>query len=274
MKKLFLAAETHHLIGALARAGWWLQAGDSILDLGCGKGGLVFRLRELGFKAQGFDIAPFWKERPVEQHGWFYSPMDDLSGITRKSLSTEYVLPYPDASFSVVFSTHVIEHVTDLASFFREAVRVLKPGGIMVNLYPSSSCCVELHTFVPFYPWWPKDWLVKFAALAGIRNEFQTGYSAQITWNLNLNYFKSGVFIRSEHEVDAAALSHFDRMYDLGPSYYADRPRGFALLRLYLTEFRREAPSLRGLAFCQRMSLPVYEKHGSSEYSHKTAPCL
>ena len=40
-----------------------------------------------------------------------------------------FELPFPDASFDVVFATEVIEHVLDPQRWLRELLRVLRPGG-------------------------------------------------------------------------------------------------------------------------------------------------
>lgn len=40
-----------------------------------------------------------------------------------------FELPFPDASFDVVFATEVIEHVLDPQRWLREVMRVVKPGG-------------------------------------------------------------------------------------------------------------------------------------------------
>src|SRR3546814_14320183 len=45
-------------------------------------------------------------------------------------------LPYPAASFDVVLSFQVIEHVLDDDAYLREARRILKPGGTLVVLTP------------------------------------------------------------------------------------------------------------------------------------------
>ena len=41
-------------------------------------------------------------------------------------------LPFPDGTFDMVFSKDALVHVADKTFFFREALRVLKPGGIVV----------------------------------------------------------------------------------------------------------------------------------------------
>ena len=40
-------------------------------------------------------------------------------------------LPFPDDSIDAIYSHHVIEHLPDLPTHFRELHRVLKPGGVI-----------------------------------------------------------------------------------------------------------------------------------------------
>jgi len=45
-------------------------------------------------------------------------------------------IPYDDASFDVVYCSHVLEHVADDRRALRELYRILRPGGWMVVLVP------------------------------------------------------------------------------------------------------------------------------------------
>lgn len=46
-------------------------------------------------------------------------------------------IPYDDGTFDVIFSSNVLEHVLDPSTWFRQAYRVLKPGGILLAKTPS-----------------------------------------------------------------------------------------------------------------------------------------
>jgi len=252
MKHLYCPAVSHCLVGALARAGVWLHPSDRILDIGCGSGGLVARLRELGFDAFGVDVEATWAQRPVWQHAWF----------TRLSGDNNHALPFDAAHFDVVLTTQVLEHVRDLDSFFAEAARVLRPGGVMANMYPSSSCFIEAHTYIPFYPWFASQTLIRWAAKCGIRNEFQTGLSDEDTIGANSRYFRDSAFMYSQRFVNQKALRHFASVQDLAPAYYADRPRGLRLLWAYIQAAAKDKIPLRGLAYFQRMAMPLFRKAG------------
>jgi ubiquinone/menaquinone biosynthesis C-methylase UbiE len=54
------------------------------------------------------------------------------------SVGTAEKLDFPDESIDLVFSVDVIHHVRDRASFFREALRVLRTGGRLCTVTESS----------------------------------------------------------------------------------------------------------------------------------------
>jgi SAM-dependent methyltransferase len=53
-------------------------------------------------------------------------------------------LPFSDCSVDGIRASHVVEHVTDPLSFFREAWRVLRPGGSLYVITPHFSCPVSV----------------------------------------------------------------------------------------------------------------------------------
>lgn len=100
--------------------------------------------------------------------------------IARILNATGEALPFPDASFDVVYSTNVLEHTHDPAQVLREAVRVLKPGGTLQIVCPNYFSYFDGHyaAFHPpilsnaFFRWWIRWVWRRDPAFAGtIRTE-------------------------------------------------------------------------------------------------------
>lgn len=88
-----------------------------VLDVGCGRGYLLKRLRKAGWSCAGIDIPS--SPIPESEVG-----MDCRSGDASS-------LPWPDRSFDLVVINHVLEHVADPWLACREAARVLRDEGIL-----------------------------------------------------------------------------------------------------------------------------------------------
>lgn len=106
--------------------------GARILDVGCGLGLYVKRLRQFSDDVYGVDIDPA-KVREASL---------SLPNICQAPAEC---LPYPDESFDVILSHEVLEHVHDDRAAVREAYRVLKPGGRMVVFVPNRLYPFETH---------------------------------------------------------------------------------------------------------------------------------
>lgn len=77
-------------------------------------------------------------------------------------------LPFPDQSFDVVLTNHVIEHVGDAAaqlSHLQELRRVLKPDGVGYLAVPNRWMLVEPHYKLAFLSWWPRGWRTPYLHL-------------------------------------------------------------------------------------------------------------
>jgi SAM-dependent methyltransferase len=95
----------------------WLaaQAGESILDLGCGDGQLTARIASIGANVIGVDASPQMAAAARAR------------GIIVDEAQAES-LPYPDRTFDAVFSNAALHWVQGQDAMMAEVHRVLKPG--------------------------------------------------------------------------------------------------------------------------------------------------
>ena len=68
---------------------------------------------------------------------------------------TDERIPFVSASFSAVFSAHIVEHTTDPRLYIQECLRCLKPGGVLYLEFPSRFNLIELHTRTFSFEWMP-----------------------------------------------------------------------------------------------------------------------
>ena len=103
-----------------------IQAGQSVLDLGCGTGTLTLMLKQSVPAAHitGLDGDP-------EVLAIARAKAADAGLSIQWEQGMAYELPYPDNSLDVVVSSLVIHHLiaADKVTAFREVHRVLRPSG-------------------------------------------------------------------------------------------------------------------------------------------------
>jgi SAM-dependent methyltransferase len=96
-----------------------------LLEVGCGTGEQLARLRERGWEVEGQEVDAKAAERAQALHG------------LRVHLGTLTSLALQDAAYDAVAMNHVIEHVRDPVALLKECHRILKPGGIFVAITPN-----------------------------------------------------------------------------------------------------------------------------------------
>ena len=97
----------------------------SVLDFGCGQGGFLRALAQLGCtRLAGFDFALYPELRDTPSTTFF----DDIDAIRRA-----------ERRFDVIRMRHVMEHLTDLDDTMRKLRHLLRPGGRIIGETPNAA---------------------------------------------------------------------------------------------------------------------------------------
>jgi 2-polyprenyl-3-methyl-5-hydroxy-6-metoxy-1,4-benzoquinol methylase len=112
---------------ALALLADVLTPGARLLDVGCGNGIFLDRIRRqaAGVELTGVDYSKYQVERPA------HPSLRLLQADLGKGI------PLGDRSFDVVYAAEIIEHVLDPDFLLGEIRRVLRPGGTLVLSTPN-----------------------------------------------------------------------------------------------------------------------------------------
>lgn len=111
--------------------------GLRVLDVGCARGDfLAYLLENADFEAHGVDA---------------FSPGVDDPRI-RFTHGDFDRLAHPDGSFDLVMSWAVFEHIHAPTAYFREAARLLRPGGRLVILVTNADSCYGRHAYTEDVP--------------------------------------------------------------------------------------------------------------------------
>ena len=123
--------ELRYRLRCLDKLGFSFRGDESVLDCGCGDGGVARLLRERAREVVGIDVEPSsnWNEEP---------------GLSFQVANAEQ-LPFEDSSFDVVHSKDSLHHMQSPERALAEYRRVLRRGG--------TALIIEANRYNPlFYP--------------------------------------------------------------------------------------------------------------------------
>jgi len=121
-----------------------------ILDYGCGSGILNLLLLLKGYSnVHGVDVVEKFDSKILE-HMQFDNASFKLIGEDER-------LPFDDATFDVITSSLVLEHVENVDFYYSEASRLLKPGGVCFFNFPHRLKPYDSHSRCWFIHYFPKS---------------------------------------------------------------------------------------------------------------------
>lgn len=97
-----------------------------LLDVGCGGGRLLNRMKKRGWEVEGIDFDAQATEKVTRKYGI----KTHVGDMTQCAL--------PANSFDVICMSQTIEHLYDPKATLSECLRILKPGGLLVMTTPNA----------------------------------------------------------------------------------------------------------------------------------------
>jgi len=180
-----------------------------VLDYGCGAGNIVKELRRRDVNSFGCDV--FYE-------GGDYSKSIDPAlfdgGIIKRMEGN--TIPFDSASFDFVINNQVMEHAENLDTVLAEIQRVLKPGGVVLSLFPDKSVWREGHCGVPFIHWFQKGSRLRvyYAAVFRILGfGYHKGNKSVMRWSRDFcEWLDKWTHYRTRREIDLTFSKYF---YDI-----------------------------------------------------------
>lgn len=101
------------------------EPAGKLLDVGCGAGRFLNRMRKRGWDVEGVDFDP-QAARKVSERYAIKTHVGDLVACA-----------LPAESFDVITMSQAVEHLFDPRANLKECLRILKPGGLLVMTTPN-----------------------------------------------------------------------------------------------------------------------------------------
>lgn len=200
-------------------------AGANVLDYGCGAGAVVDAARRDGLRAFGADI--------LDRRNKSLQKIARAGAAGSICIIEDGSTPLRDETFDVVMSNQVFEHVFNLDTTLGEIRRILKPGGLLLCLFPSDEVWREGHCGIPFVHWFRRGSRLRLAYMLAAR---RLGLGVKKddrpikAWALDLlDYIDNYTVYRSSADIESSLARHFDSVVHVEVPYCQYRLRRLGL---------------------------------------------
>ena len=210
-----------------------------ILDFGCGTGRHTYEYVDAGFRsAFGYDVKNYIDLRSPTDLKHFRFDQRTADGSEYPSMTK---IPWSNNTFDFVFATSVFEHVADQELAYSEIHRVLKPGGLFLNIFPSKWRPIEGHINVPFGGVFKSRRYLRLCAALGIRGANQEAFTAGQVLELNCQFLTYGVNYLTGRQIAGVldrTFDEFEYVEDAFITYSPGRSRYLAIPLKFLPFLR------------------------------------
>jgi 2-polyprenyl-3-methyl-5-hydroxy-6-metoxy-1,4-benzoquinol methylase len=144
-----------------------------ILDIGCGNGSFLAKMRALGWECYGVEPDPNSARIAKEFYG-----LEVFQGTLEQA-------KFSNGYFDAITMNHVIEHVSDPIKTLIECWRILKTGGKLVVITPNIKSLGRLVFGKQWVHWDPPRHLFLFSPKSLCISIKQAGFKVQNLWTIS-----------------------------------------------------------------------------------------
>jgi 2-polyprenyl-3-methyl-5-hydroxy-6-metoxy-1,4-benzoquinol methylase len=171
----------------------------TLLDIGTGNGEISYYIGE-EFEVTSVDVVD---QRQISDGYMFICLEGDR-------------LPFPDQSFDIIVSNHIIEHVTNANQHLAEIARLVRDNGLVYLATPNRLWPWEVHYQIPLLHYLP---VRLFMFLMKLLNRYHEDIQLMNWWTL-----------KQKTQQDFTLTSFSDRICKWPQNYYMDCPKAIAKL--------------------------------------------
>ena len=157
----------------------YLSDNDSILEIGCSSGFMLFPLKKQGFNCIGIEPSGIFSEFVNSNGIDVYDSLDDLS--QKKS----------DDLFDLILHFFVLEHISNPLGFLKKQIKLLKPEGKLIFEIPNAAdplyTIYDVPEFEKFYWSIAHPWYFSKSSLEYLLNRLDLPYEISLAQRYDLS---------------------------------------------------------------------------------------